>query len=95
MTITISAKTPQFIRQEGAAIVAQPGTTVDCDDWRARWLIKNGLYVPYYTYCYMMGYTDVIEINRSELAEIKDKMEKQEKLLIELNQKFKIQETKL
>jgi len=42
MTITISAKTPQFIRQEGAAIVAQPGTTVDCDDWRARWLIKNG-----------------------------------------------------
>lgn len=53
------------------------------------WLIKNGIQIPYYTYCYMMGYNEsLIEINKSELEDLKKKIENQEKLLIELNSKF-------
>ena len=54
------------------------------------WLLKNSIHGAYYFYCYLTGYdTALIEVSTTELTEIKNKMENQDKMLVELTELLK------
>ena len=54
------------------------------------WLLKNSIHGAYYFYCYLTGHeASFIEVSTIELTEIKNKMENQDKMLIELTELLK------
>ena len=51
------------------------------------WIVKNGIKIPYHAYCYFMGYNDVLNMEKSELIELKETIDKKNQLLLELMKK--------